>query len=211
MGEYERMELTAQLFAMDQHLVAPQSVSLGDAEYTIGRDASCTIVVSRTDVSRTHARIFRDAGRYILEDLGSSNGTYVNGRRINQPQQLQTEDQISVGLGSAVLRFVDPFDTVVSTDQLRLDDRMGLFFFRGQALELSPNQARLLQLLHRNSGVLCTRDQCALAVWNEQYDPSVHSGALDQLIMTLRTRLRQIDPSRDMIKTRRGMGYVLEM
>ncbi len=211
MGEQQRHDQSAQLYALDEHAVTPRMVVLDDQECTIGRDSGCRVVVQRHDVSRTHARIFREGGRYILVDLASSNGTYVNGRRISAPQQLQSDDQISVGTGSAVLRFVDPFDTIVPTYQLRFDDRLGLFFYHSKALELTPNQVRLLRLLYRNSGTLCTRDQCARAVWNEPYDQAIHAGALDQLITTVRTKLRQIDPSRDLIKTRRGMGYVLDL
>lgn len=210
MGE-QRSEQSAQLYALDDQDVAPRMLVLDDQECTIGRDPGCRVVVRRNDVSRTHARIFREGGRYMLADLDSSNGTYVNGRRITAPQQLQSDDQISVGTGAPVLRFVDPFDTIVPTYQLRFDDRMGLFFYHGRALELTPNQVRLLRLLYRNSGMLCSRDQCARAVWNEPYDQAIHAGALDQLITTVRARLRQIDPTRDLIKTRRGMGYVLEM
>jgi hypothetical protein len=211
MEDHQQPIQSAQLYALDEQAVTPQLLELDDQECIIGRDPGCRIVVNRIDVSRLHARIFREGGRYILADLDSSNGTYVNGRRISEPQQLQNEDQISVGAGSAVLRFVDPFDTIVPSTQLRLDDRLGLFFYQGMALELTPNQARLLRLLYRNSGRLCSRDQCARAVWNEPYDPAIHAGALDQLVTTVRARLRQIDASRDLIKTRRGMGYVLEM
>jgi hypothetical protein len=211
MGNQQRSDQSAQLYALDEQSVQPHMLVLDDQECTIGRDPGCRVVVSRIDVSRIHARIFREGGRYMLADLDSSNGTYVNGRRISGSQQLQNDDQISVGTGSPVLHFVDPFDTIVPTYQLRFDERIGLFFYHGKALELTPNQVRLLRLLYRNSGMLCSRDQCARAVWNEPYDAAIHAGALDQLITTVRARLRQIDPSRDLIKTRRGMGYVLEL
>lgn len=211
MGDHQPSDQAAQLYALDEQAVTPHMLLLDDQEYTIGRDTGCRIVVRRSDVSRTHARIYRDGGRYILVDLDSSNGTYVNGRRISAPQPLQSEDRISVGTGGAVLRFVDPFATNIPSYQLRFDERIGLFFYHGKALELTPNQVRLLRLLYRQSGMLCSRDQCARAVWNEPYDAAIHAGALDQLITTVRARLRQIDPSKDLIKTRRGMGYVLEL
>ncbi|MCA9548301.1 MAG: FHA domain-containing protein, partial [Myxococcales bacterium] len=47
-------------------------------ETSIGRHPACTITVAQASVSRKHARIFFEAGGYYVEDLNSSNGTYVN-------------------------------------------------------------------------------------------------------------------------------------
>jgi DNA-binding response OmpR family regulator len=47
-------------------------------------------------------------------------------------------------------------------------------------------------------------------VWGQAHNPATHAAALDQLITTLRGRLRQVDSNADLIRTRRGLGYVLE-
>ena len=54
-----------------------RKVELGAEPLVIGRDAECALVVAETAVSGQHARVFRNAGRTILEDLGSRNGTFV--------------------------------------------------------------------------------------------------------------------------------------
>jgi hypothetical protein len=70
----------------------------------IGRLDTCEIVISHDDVSREHATLRREGERWVVQDLGSRNGTAVNGeRRTKAP--LQDGDQIS--LGDMILRFVD--------------------------------------------------------------------------------------------------------
>ena len=54
-----------------------------DEELIIGRGEKCRLILDDTYVSTVHARIFAKGDTYMLEDLGSTNGTYVNGRRIN--------------------------------------------------------------------------------------------------------------------------------
>ncbi|NJN16275.1 MAG: FHA domain-containing protein [Oscillochloris sp.] len=208
MNDGQPGESSPRLLALDEQIVRPVEVLLGE-ETTIGRESSNHVVVMRREVSRLHARIVYEDGRYVISDAGSINGTYVNGRKLDAPYTLRTEDVIGLGTGPALLKFSDPQATFVP-DQLRYDERLLLFFFRGRALELTPGQTRLLRLLYRQRGRLCTRDECAMAVWGEPYDSATHAAALDQLVTTLRARLKQIDSHANLIRTRRGMGYVLE-
>ena len=63
----------------------------------IGRDAAVAVVVADDQVSRRHARIAVDAGRATVEDLGSTNGTYVNEQPIASTRQLEPGDTVRVG------------------------------------------------------------------------------------------------------------------
>jgi two-component system, NtrC family, sensor kinase len=63
---------------------------------TIGRDPSCEVSLRDSGVSRRHAHIVLHGGRCILKDLGSSNGTLVNGQKISEID-FQTGDQLRVG------------------------------------------------------------------------------------------------------------------
>jgi pSer/pThr/pTyr-binding forkhead associated (FHA) protein len=62
----------------------------------LGRDGMCDYVIEDDTVSREHARIRKEGDRFILFDLGSGNGTYLNGERI-QRSELQDGDVIKVG------------------------------------------------------------------------------------------------------------------
>lgn len=63
---------------------------------TIGREVKCAIMLNDASVSRQHSSITRLAEGYLVRDLGSSNGTFVNGQRI-QEYLLQDGDRLSVG------------------------------------------------------------------------------------------------------------------
>jgi DNA-binding NtrC family response regulator len=52
------------------------------SEWEVGRDADCSVRVPGIDISRRHARLVREAGELFLRDLGSRNGTFVNGTRV---------------------------------------------------------------------------------------------------------------------------------
>lgn len=70
---------------------------LENEESTVGRDLSTDISISDPEVSRRHARFFRQDDNFFVEDLGSTNGTFLNGERIASPQQLRKGDLITFG------------------------------------------------------------------------------------------------------------------
>jgi diguanylate cyclase (GGDEF)-like protein len=82
-----------------------QQYDLGDTIVDIGRQAECVISVPSSKVSRRHASVQRVLGRYTLADLGSTNGTYLNGQRIERSQQLSDGDKIKVG--ELVLKYME--------------------------------------------------------------------------------------------------------
>ncbi|HZJ50885.1 MAG TPA: FHA domain-containing protein [Actinomycetota bacterium] len=66
-------------------------------ELVVGRAEKCHIVLDDTYVSQMHARIFSKGEAVMVEDLGSTNGTYLNRRRITSPSELQRGDQVKIG------------------------------------------------------------------------------------------------------------------
>ena len=77
-------------------------IELGETPVTIGRSSDCTIALPHPSVSRQHCRIWRENGRYRIEDLGSTNRTFLNGEVVTRAD-LRDGDQISVG--SNALKF----------------------------------------------------------------------------------------------------------
>src|SRR5512147_939036 len=89
-------------------VAAPEAGLLGlrlplGAEVVLGRDASCDLVLSLEDVSRRHARVFADGDGHAVEDLGSTNGTFVGRDRVTA-RRLVSGDLL--GVGSAVLKYL---------------------------------------------------------------------------------------------------------
>jgi hypothetical protein len=74
-----------------------------DDEHLIGRLSDCTVVVSDGNTSRHHARINRSGTGFVIVDLNSTNGTFVNGERVLADHRLDDGDIITVG--SVSLRF----------------------------------------------------------------------------------------------------------
>lgn len=72
-------------------------VDLDKDVMVFGRDTAVDIVLGDSEVSRKHARITRSPGGYVLEDLNSTNGTFVNGERLVSPHVLSPGDLIGVG------------------------------------------------------------------------------------------------------------------
>jgi Protein of unknown function (DUF3662)/FHA domain len=76
---------------------------VGPAGVTLGRSRQCDVVLDDPNVSRQHAEIRPRGGSWVLSDLGSTNGSRLNGRRIEGPEVVKSGDEIE--LGTASLRF----------------------------------------------------------------------------------------------------------
>ncbi len=68
-----------------------------DDELVIGRGEKAGLVLDDTYVSTVHARIFSKGDTYMLEDLGSTNGTYINRQRVTSQVELRRGDQVKIG------------------------------------------------------------------------------------------------------------------
>lgn len=72
------------------------SYFLDKPEVYLGRDMANDIPIPDVEISRRHARVFQQGDLVFIEDLGSTNGTFVNGTRISSPKQLHPGDQITL-------------------------------------------------------------------------------------------------------------------
>jgi len=92
---------------------AGQRVALDADEFTVGRRSSCDIVLDDQLVSRVHTIIMKRGGIFLVEDLGSHNGTYVNQERLHGLRQLHHGDKITIGSSRA--QYEDPSQAVEDT------------------------------------------------------------------------------------------------
>jgi pSer/pThr/pTyr-binding forkhead associated (FHA) protein len=90
------------VFMISQGSQAGLSASLADGVIMIGRGADCQLILDDDYVSTRHARVVATPNGIYVEDLGSTNGTYVNGQRITAPTTITLVD--SVRIGKTVMR-----------------------------------------------------------------------------------------------------------
>ena len=204
--------------------VAGQRWPLTQDEVTIGRGPECDIVIPDRQVSRLHARLRRGEGGFEVEDLGSKNGTHVNGVPVLSPRPLQDGDLIQVAL-VAKLMFVG-FDSTVPLKvdtkrtptgplvqgRLRLDSAARRVWVDDHEVDppLSVPQFRFLELLYQHAGQVCTREQVIEAVWPEVAGAGISEQAIDALVRRLRDRLAELDPTHQYVATVRGHGFRLD-
>jgi len=76
---------------------AGTSIGLADQQITIGRASDATLVLSDDYASSRHARLFPQDGQWIVEDLGSTNGTYLDRQKVTQPTPVPAGVPIRIG------------------------------------------------------------------------------------------------------------------
>jgi len=175
---------------------------------TIGRGVQNDVVITSKRVSREHACVRRDGWRVMLEDLGSTNGTFLNDERVLTPMALQDEDRIKIG--DVVLVFHDPDVTYRDTPfpELEVDVAAGVVRVDRHVVELSPKEFALLAYLHEQRGQVCSKDDIGDAVWPE-YHEGVYDYQVENLVRRLRAKL-ELDPANpQLLLTVRGLGYKL--
>ena len=68
-----------------------------DSTFTIGRSPQADLQIDDAFASGRHARIYERDGGFFVDDLGSTNGTYLNGKRVRGEQRLRNDDRIQIG------------------------------------------------------------------------------------------------------------------
>ncbi len=188
-------------------------------DFVIGRGAECDLTVADRQVSRRHARIRRARDGFVLEDLGSKNGTHLNGALLAQPTTLQDGDVLQIALALELV-FVGTEATMplaVSGEagggvaRLQMDAQGHRVWVGEREVDppLSPPQYRLLELLYEQRGGVVSREQVVAAVWPGAAGEGVSEQAIDALVRRLRDRLAQADPGREHVLTVRGHGFRL--
>ena len=205
------------VLVMREGQLSGQRWTIDTEEFVIGRGAECNIVLPERQVSREHVRITHDANGYTLHDLGSKNGTHLNGKQIQGSVPLQDGDELSIAL-AVKLVFVGTDATIPLTfdppkieGNLIIDEAQRSVNINGKGLTppLSLAQFRLLELLYNADGAVCSRDAIVEVVWPGTEGLGVSEQAIDALVRRLRDRLSEID-DHNYIVTVRGHGFRLD-
>ncbi len=193
-----------------------------EREILMGRDASCDIVIADRQVSRFHARISPTEQGILLEDLGSKNGTFRNGARLDDPAILSDGDLVQISLAQHFVFLSSDatvpleMDTLPEKGEMRcrlyLDHRSRRVWVGGKELvpPLSVPQFRLLQALYEQPGEVVERQDLINFIWGEDESIGVSEQAFDALVRRLRERLSLADPGHEYIITMRGHGLRLD-
>ncbi len=188
------------------------------ADMLLGRDSNCQIVIPMRQVSRQHTRVSLAADGIMVEDLGSKNGTYVNGQLVRDPVLLQDGDELQISLAQHFVFLSSdatmpleglPLETQIR--RLRVDIGARRVWLMGMEVDppLSASQFNLLQILYEQTGEVVSRPAIINAVWDNAAG-GVTEQALDALVRRLRDRLAEADPEWDYIVTGRGHGLRLD-
>lgn len=185
---------------------------LGQDVVSIGRGEDNTIVVPEEHVSRHHAQVAWDRTQYIVRDLGSKNGTFLNGKRIDGPAPLRHGDVITVPGLKLVFDAAD--DTATLGIDLRplggihVDTTTAEVWVNGRQVNLTAKEYQALTFLYRMGGALVSKEDLAAHVWPE-YDGAVGDSNIEQLIYRLRRKLEDDPEHPRFLITVRGLGYRL--
>lgn len=188
----------------------------------IGRDPTCDIVISDRQVSRHHVRLTPTEAGILLEDLGSKNGTHLNGDILQDSKILQDVDNIQVAfvqqftyLSSDATMPLDEEETdfqPLKVHLLRLEKRSRRVWIGNREVlpPLSVSQFKLLEVLYTYQGRVVPRRKLIETIWGEEQAIEVSEQALDALVRRLRDRLANVDSSHSFIITVRGHGLRLD-
>lgn len=189
-----------------------------NAQLTLGREKDCDIIIPLRQVSRHHSRVTPSPNGAIIEDLGSKNGTYLNGSLVQEPTILTDGDEIQISLAQHFIFLSSdatmPLESLpleMQKRRLRLDAGARRVWVLDQEVEpaLSASQFNLLQALYTQTGAVIPRAEIIEAVWGKSAG-GVTEQALDALVRRLRDRLGELDPNWEYIVTVRGHGLRLD-
>lgn len=188
----------------------------------LGREDNCGIVIPSRQVSRCHARISLSHQGILLEDLGSKNGTHLNGKTLREPVYLQDGDIIQIALAQLFVYLSSdatmPLDAgqpdlLADVPRRLLLEKRSRRVWIGEVEILPPlsvSQYSLLELLYDSQGRVIERKELIETVWGEEDAVGVSEQALDALIRRLRDRLAAVDPTHMYVVTVRGHGLRLD-
>jgi DNA-binding response OmpR family regulator len=217
--EERKSQAEAMLVLLEQgedgvHRATRQHWMLSRPVTTIGRWEDNDVPLLDRWISRHHAEVRREGQRYVLYDLDSKNGTFLNGKAIPEPQPLENGDCIQLSPRYS-LSFVDSEATaplLQGQPGVRIDEDARRVWVQGRELDppLSGAQFALLRALVGSPGYVYSRDKLRALAWPGESPEGISDEAVNSLIRRLRRRLMEVDPGHRYIYAIRGHGFKFE-
>lgn len=179
----------------------------------LGRAVESDLVLTNPGVSRRHALLIWDGERFQVEDLGSKNGTWVNGVPISTGTPISDGDELELADCRLQLQMSPPTVTVglpPRTAGLSVDLSTHEVRVRSEPVKLTPKEYLLLALLYRRAGAVVTRDEISRQVWPE-LGGAVAEENIEQLVARLRRKIEEQPGNPRYVLTVRGFGYRLDL
>jgi len=189
----------------------------------VGRDMECDIIIPSRQVSRRHARLTVTNSGATLEDLGSKNGTHLNGSMLSEPEALKDGDVVQIAFAQQFI-FLSSDATMplemgtmegvapIPEGLLKLEKSSRQVWIGDEEVlpPLSASQFQLLEILYERQDRVVARKEIITEIWGAENALDVSEQALDALVRRLRDRLAAIDGSHPFIITIRGHGLRLD-
>lgn len=183
----------------------------------------CDIVIPSRQVSRKHAHLILSKTGVNIEDLGSKNGTHLNGSLVEDPKKLKDGDVIQIAFAQQFM-FLSSDATMPlelegmegmppqTEGLLRLDKSSKQVWIGDEEVipPLSASQFQLLEILYERQTRVVSRKEIISEIWGAENAIDVSEQALDALVRRLRDRLAAIDSQHLYIITIRGHGLRLD-
>ncbi len=141
----------------------PLEFRLGDGDYAVGRDEACELFIENDGISRRHAKLVVKENGIWVEDLGSSNGTFLDEELVAEPTRFESGQLLVLGAGAITVRIADPGESIDSGNTLDVtpvkspvaptvgpDLSRSNYFFRGEIAR--GGMGTVLEAEDRNTG-----------------------------------------------------------
>ena len=189
----------------------------------LGRDMECDIIIPSRQVSRKHAHLVLSKSGVNIEDLGSKNGTHLNGSLVEEQKKLKDGDVIQIAFAQQFMFLSSDATMPLELEGmegtppspeglLRLDKSSRQVWIGEEEVipPLSASQFQLLEILYERQTRVVSRKEIISEIWGAENAIDVSEQALDALVRRLRDRLAAIDSKHLYIITIRGHGLRLD-